>query len=321
VVLAGPWTLWRLSYYGYLVPNALAAKAGQTLDEQLEQGWRYLGGFAVAAQALLLVVPIAWLGLIVRWRLVPKGAGSTVWLLFVLALCYGAFFTITGGDWMPAWRFFAPAMPLLAAGLAATWVLTRPREHERGTESAPPGSRGGPLLAAVLSVLLLVVSVNHGNVKDRLDQWRAELYQMASLGAWINRTMPAGTVIATYANGVLSYMAGPQVTVVDVLGLTDEHIARRGKRLRGAVVGHAAYDYGYVVNVRKPDLVFMRGNGLATAPACDFMPELREHYRGAVFRVAGQARWAPVFVRTERADELIAGLDADPGFDRAPCPP
>jgi arabinofuranosyltransferase len=111
------------------------------------------------------------------------------------------------------------------------------------------------------------------------------------------------------------------VTVIDLLGLTDEHIARRGKRLAGAVVGHAAHDYGYVAGVRRPDVVFMRGNGFATRPVCDFMIELAEHYRGVVFQVAGLARWAPVFVRTERADSVVAMLDADPGFDRVPCPP
>ncbi|HEV2777953.1 MAG TPA: hypothetical protein VGX25_00995 [Actinophytocola sp.] len=317
VLLAGPWTLWRLDYYRYFLPNALAAKSGMPLDDLLDQGWRYLTGFREATWALLILVPLAILAQLVRWRRIPGYARGPVWLVLILAIGQAVFVDFVGGDWMPGWRLLAPVMPLLAVGLAATCVLVRGGDPDRRT---PVADRIGPILAATVSAQLLVASVYNPSMKGHFDAWKSELYEMSSMGAWVHRTLPPGTVIATYANGALSYEAGPRLTVVDVLGLTDEHIARRGKRLPGAVVGHAAYDYAYVVNVRKPDIIFMRGNGFSLVPACDFMPELKDHYQGVVFRVAGKARWAPVYVRKERADSVVRMLDADPDFDRARCP-
>ncbi|MEO8165077.1 MAG: glycosyltransferase family 39 protein, partial [Betaproteobacteria bacterium] len=37
-ILVIPWTLWRVSYYGYLIPNTIAAKEGMTLFYQLRYG-------------------------------------------------------------------------------------------------------------------------------------------------------------------------------------------------------------------------------------------------------------------------------------------
>jgi arabinofuranosyltransferase len=157
-------------------------------------------------------------------------------------------------------------------------------------------------------------------MKDNVDEWRTQVYQLSSMGAWVNRALPDGTVVSTYANGALSYEAGPKLIVVDQLGLTDEHIARRGKRAVGAAVGHAAHDYDYIVNVRKPDVLFARGGGFAPARVCDRSRELAGHYRSVVFQVKDRPLWAPVYLRTERADELIAMLDADSQFDHVPCP-
>lgn len=315
LVLAAPWTLWRLDYYGYLMPNALAAKSGVPFDELLDQGWLYLTGFRDAAWALLVLIPLAMLALLLRLGRGPRYARGPVWLVLVLAIGHAAFVTAVGGDWMPAWRLLAPAMPLAAVGLAASCVLVRGQPHRR----AQVADRIGPLLAATVSAQLLVASVHNPGMKAHIDAWRSELYQMSSLGAWAHRTLPAGTTIATYANGALSYEAGPTLPTVDLLGLTDEHIARRGKRLSDAPVGHAAHDYQYVVNVRRPDIVFMRGNGFSLVPNCEFMIELKDHYRQVLFRVVDQQRWAPFYIRTERADTLIAALDADPAFDFIPC--
>ena len=54
LLLAAPWTAWRLAYYGHLLPNALAAKSGLDLSWQLYSGWSYLVGFLAAFQALLV---------------------------------------------------------------------------------------------------------------------------------------------------------------------------------------------------------------------------------------------------------------------------
>ncbi len=322
--LVVPWTVWRVAYYGYLMPNALAAKSGASLRWQLEVGWNYLVGFAVAAQAVLVFVPIAIFVLASRRRQIDERARSVVWLLFTLAIGYLAFFTVTGGDWMPAFRFFAPVLPLLAVALAAVWALAGPdaRRAEPAGEPRTHGpSRFGPMLAAGMGLVLLVVSVYGAHMKDSIDEWRTQVHELSEMGTWLRNTMPAGSVISTFANGALSYAAGTAVTVVDQLGLTDEHIARQGKRRpSGGLIGHTANDYEYVVNVRKPDVVLTTGGGYARATSCVVPPVFAEHYVAVPFKMAGEELWAPLFIRKDRLADLLPLLDADPGFQSVPCP-
>jgi hypothetical protein len=91
---------------------------------------------------------------------------------------------------------------------------------------------------------------------------------------------------------------GTSVTVVDVLGLTDEHIAREGKRDDNAgPIGHIASDYDYVVNVRQPALAVATGNGYSDKQRCGIDPVYAGNYQVATFRRAGSKNWvAAVYV-------------------------
>jgi arabinofuranosyltransferase len=296
-----PWTAWRLAYYGYLLPNAVAAKSGADLGWQLSVGAQYFLGFAVAAISLLVLVPPA---IIILAR---SDAPAILWLLFALAGMQILFFVATGGDWMPAWRFFAPAMPLLAVGVAGASAFVRP-------------GRWIPALAAAAIVPLLAMSVWNPKMKPVIDQWRQQVHDLAAIGAWLHRTMPPGTVVSTFANGALSYQAGTGLTVIDQLGLTDEHIARHGERHAEGTVGHLAYDYGYVVHTRKPAIVFVTGSGFDKRPTCAVLPVLRKYYAGVSFSDRATGGWTVAYLRKDRAHALARELAADPLFQRHPCP-
>jgi arabinofuranosyltransferase len=329
MVLVVPWTIWRIQYYGHLLPNAIAAKSGASLRWQLEVGWEYLMGFAGAAQALLVFVPVAMFVLVTRRTQIEERARDMVWLLFGLAIVYLAFFTATGGDWMPAWRFFAPAVPLLGVAVCAVWAFAgpdarqvpAPEETEEATAPARSPSRLGPVLVAGIGLMLLTVSAYGARMKPIIDEWNGDVHELAEIGVWARDTLPDGTVISTYANGALSYEAGPKLTVVDQLGLTDEHIARAGKRIPvGGVIGHTAHDYEYIANVRKPDVVFMTGTGYLHSVPCSVPAELGEKYVAAPFQVAGEPLWIPALVRKETASWVIPTLSKDPRYRPATCP-
>jgi len=291
------WTAWRLSYYGHLLPNPIAAKSGMDLGWQLESGWAYLAGFAQAAWPLLVLAAVAVVALALRPP--APAVGPPVVLLASLALVYTAFFVVAGGDWMPAWRFFAPAVPLLAAivgvGLSVVWTLP-----ERVTAAAA---------VAVVCVLGVATSITNPMMLDRVRLWHRQVDDLASVGGWLNRTLPPGTVIATFANGALSYQA-KDLVVVDLLGLTDEHIAREGDRDPRGVVGHAAHDWDYVTGDRRPEVIVDNGNGWWRAPSCWVRPELADDYVPRLFQPA-PGLWMTVLVRADRADEVTALLAAD----------
>ncbi|WP_092533047.1 glycosyltransferase family 87 protein [Amycolatopsis arida] len=327
LVLVVPWTAWRVTYYGHFVPNALAAKSGAPLGWQLARGWDYLAGFVLAHQGFLLLAIAAVVALVLRRPATDDPtivrARSLVWLLFAVATGYLAFMTYAGGDWMPAWRLLAPVPPLLAvASAAACGLLTAPATAPSPAKR-PPRRRAVPLVPVValaLSGLSLIVSTVHGQMLPLMHEWRDKIAEMAEIGSWLGDRLPPGTVVSTFANGVLSYRAGTQLVMIDVLGLTDEHIARHGTRNADlGLVGHITTDYDYVVNVRRPALAVVTGSGYSDRQRCGADPVYAGRYEVATFRRAGTDEWVAVYPIAEQAASIIETLDADPRFEYVPC--
>ena len=93
----------RRTYYGAWLPNTLAAKTGD-FTQQLRGGSDYLRSYIQHAG------PVLWLGIasvaasIVRERRAGLAVAS-------IAILFGAYVLLVGGDWMPYFRFLAPAEP------------------------------------------------------------------------------------------------------------------------------------------------------------------------------------------------------------------
>jgi hypothetical protein len=75
------------------------------------------------------------------------------------------------------------------------------------------------------------------------------------VGEWLAATYPRGTLVATNAAGSLPYYS--DLPVVDMLGLTDRHIARARADAR-QWIGHERGDGDYVLS-RRPALVILGG--------------------------------------------------------------
>ena len=328
IVFAVPWTAWRMTYYQHLLPNAVAVKDGGSLGWQLNQGWRYLWEFSLVHPGFLLLGLVAAAAFLHRRNPDEQEAEarSLVWLLFAITLVYLAFVTYAGGDGMPAWRLLAPVPPLIAvASVAAYGVLTAPSTASGAPPTSPRAHRRDtrlvPVIALGLAGASLLVTLANPNMLDRMHDWRFRIAQMEEIGAWLGASLQPGTVISTYANGALSYRAGTQMLVVDVLGLTDEHIARDGKRDENAgPIGHIASDYAYVVNVRRPTVAVTTDNGYSGKQHCAIDPVYAGKYQVATFRREGTQNWIALYLRGQEAATLIADLDKDPRFVYVACP-
>lgn len=318
-VLAVPWTVWRVAYYGHLLPNAMAAKSGVGLGVLFASGWDYLLGFVGATQALLLLIPVAGYELATRRTPGRAGTGDAearahIWLVFGLAGAYITFFVLAGGDWMPGFRFFAAAIPLLVVGIAASWALPRVTASEWERGGLP---KSGAVVAVSLALLSIAVSATHPKMRPEFLKWDRTIKQLADTGKWLGRSLPPGSVIATFANGALTFEAGNDRMVVDQLGLTDEHIAREGKRDPKGLVGHQAYDNDYMIHVRRPDVMVTDGRGFLKDSVCGPAEVFDKEYQLANFRVDEQ--WLFVYLRREKAPQLLQALGKDPRFVYVPC--
>ena len=328
-VLLVPWTVWRLTVYEHLLPNALLPRLSGPWQQRFAGGWDYLAEFVLAYQGFVALA-VAALALLSTRRGVPERvarARSMVWLLFGLAVSHAAGVVAMGGGWLPAWRVLAPVPVLLAvAGTAAygLFAATSPVKdppEPLGLARREPlvRRRTVPVVALALCGLSLGVTLGHPRASSAMHELRESADQLAEIGGWLDETLPAGTVISSHNMGTLAYAAGPSLVVVDVFGRTDEHIGREGEPLRMGSSGvYVTRDFDYVVNERSP-VVAVEGPGYTTGQRCEINPVYAGLYEVASFRREGTPYWVSVYVRRVFATHLVELLDAHPDYSYVSC--
>jgi arabinofuranosyltransferase len=238
-----PYFAWRWSYYGHLLPNTFYAKVGSS-DDQVVRGI----GHVLAGVALSFVVIAPHFS----WTLLRVHSSRALDLLLLLVAAQLAFIASVGGDHFPAFRFFVPIVPLAALGTGAVVVHALPALRRR---------------IVVIAALLLVNVVSlrsHADYREIHDKkgWVARKGKL--VGEWLRASVPPESVLATNAAGALAYYS--ELRVIDMLGLTDEHIGHApAEKLGQGKPGHEKADGAYVLS-RRPDYVMFGSSGGAEDP-------------------------------------------------------
>ncbi|OFV82865.1 MAG: hypothetical protein A2W26_13775 [Acidobacteria bacterium RBG_16_64_8] len=204
--------LWRWYYYGELLPNTVLAKSRGGWTAAILGGKYVLAGLAHNAGFLAIgVVGLPWL-----WR---RGAA---WR-FLTCYCgaFLAFVALSGGDWMPAYRFFVPVLPLLLVLLVASLAAT--------AEAIPKRAWVFGICAA-----MAVGSFFAGRTLVRAQQlfpsglkhvtWHSSPMRLL-VAQELRRRVPRGDTLALAECGYIPYF-NPGLRIMDVLGLMDKSIAR-----------------------------------------------------------------------------------------------
>lgn len=239
-------TLWRLYYYGALIPNTAFAKAGG-FEVVQRWGWPYV--VEVAGQN--------WFHL--AWLLALAGAASHRGFLKrnLAVLCvvpvWAAYIVYVGGDYMPFGRFVLPMLPVLyilavaGVGLAA-----------RALVGPPGGLRFWTRAAVVVLPVTVTVAVFAAQVPDQVRaeedhrEYIAEsTEQRRAVGNWFDENAP-DALVARNAVGAVGYYS--DVRILDMLGLNDRYIAHHGQKDPSFLPGHQTGDGDYVLR-REPDYV------------------------------------------------------------------
>ncbi|GLY36635.1 hypothetical protein Amsp01_026590 [Amycolatopsis sp. NBRC 101858] len=310
-----PRLAWRATFYQHFLPAPLAAKLGGPFGSQIAGGWPYLSGFALAHQGFLLLGLVAAVALLLRRRTETIEARALIWLLFATAATVAAAAVLIGGDPGPSWRLLAPVPPLIAVAAASAYgVLTVDAEPSPRPKAWPAATRLVPVTACGLAGIAVLVSVFSPEMLDRVRDWRAHGTELTEIGGWLGRYLPPGSVVSGAAPGALAAHGG-QLLIVDVLGRTDDHIAREGRHEDGV-----ATDYDYVVNGRRPTVAVPSDSGYADRQHCAIDPVYAGKYEVATFRRVGTPYWVSVYPRTEQAKSVVTDLDKGPDFRYVPCP-
>lgn len=236
-----PYTLWRLWYYGGLLPNTYYAKAAYNTSYQ--RGWEYLTTyFEVYHIAAFLLVPVAAAVLtrdgVVRRFLVGCVLGAAGVVFYVVRL---------GGDFME-WRFLVPVTGVLVAAIgvglyvvgyglvrSVLRLATRSRGPDKVWISVPAVAVG--IVCALLGMARLDRVAEAGRLPalhtvvlgqetiPSLAKYAHPEYAWGEIGRTCRKTFPTGTRIATTAAGLIPYFA--ELPTLDLHGLTDREIARQ----------------------------------------------------------------------------------------------
>ncbi len=244
LIFAAPvvlFTLWRLSYYGYLFPNTYYAKAGLS-REYFNAGLDYFMIFSKHYMLWGLLPALALLPLVRR-----KWPAPLTYIFFIV-IAYTAYIVTVGGDVLPAHRFFIPILPLIyflvQEGLSETYSFFELKNS------------AARYLAAVAAVPIAFLAhvLPYDYVRDYWMKEQGLVQGMADIGSWLRDHSTPSTTFAASTIGSVGYYS--DLTLVDMLGLTDETIAHKPEKIFGVKSGWRERNYNvtYVLS-RKPDWI------------------------------------------------------------------
>lgn len=237
LLLPGPllvlaWLVWKLAYYGDVLPNTFHAKTAMSAAT-LTNGARFVGEF------------FRWYGL---WPWLLSGLAlaawrrtlGRVWVPLVAVFAWVSYVVAVGGDFME-FRFFVPVLPLLSVLLVET-VATEAERLPR------PALRAPLVPLAVLSLSAVRGAPFPGTADATIDPIKglATFYGKVPDGDWERLARPlravlsgSGATLACNGAGAIPYYS--ELPTIDQLGLTDEWVAQNGVRPGFARPGHQRF--------------------------------------------------------------------------------
>jgi len=265
-ILMLPMVVFKLTYYGSILPNPFYAKTGIRL-ENLTSGLEYAGrflkhyGFFGLGLALPLVV----------WKKIGRGV-KVAWLF---AAVYTVYIILVGGDVLKVHRFFLPLMGpyalILVGGIAALVSSI-----DRKTRA---------LIFAVLAVPLIALTIwlpgDFVSTYNRNE--KMFLYRMEFMASSIKSADDSDFSVAIPTIGIFGYrLLGHDV--IDMVGLTDSTIARHSEEpIEGMSTTwkERKHNSAYLLE-RDPDYIMFSTGIKPSAPAeralCLY-PQFTDSYR------------------------------------------
>lgn len=231
---------WGYYFYGYLMPNTVAAKVDGSVLARIKQGLLYiLRGRSAAVTylflfSLLAAVPVFF----ARARRIDMGvlrelfrANFGYLLVFAVVTLQILFTVMVGGDWMPNGRFMSHVAPLIIVAFICG-VSGMAAEMRRVSELLPglePIVKGTAILAAA-GFMLYNVHTSERSINGPVGELQAsEDNGLGGTVQYLNSVAAPGDVVACSDIGRVGYYF--KGSVIDWWGLADEEIARTGQAI------------------------------------------------------------------------------------------
>jgi arabinofuranosyltransferase len=210
-----PFFIFKISYYGNLLPNPFYAKTGFSMEyvkTGMDYFWTFLRHYGL--WGALYLIPIV---LHKHWDINWK-------LILLLTCAYTIYIIIVGGDVLQGHRFFMPIAPLLY--LLFVFGLSRLSFLIKKT----PESKAIPIFLLVAFSLLTFLWPRSWLMKRRQAE-QALCFKMAFCAQKLRQSFGTEFTLAVSTIGAISYFT--EAKVIDMLGLTDPYIARNPETIPG----------------------------------------------------------------------------------------
>jgi arabinofuranosyltransferase len=260
---------WRMDYYGYPFPNTFYAKVGSDFIDQINRGLIYTGDFFKAYGIIFIPVPILYL-------LRRSTLKFPLDYLLLLSAGYTTYVVGIGGDSLQSFRFLVPVLPVLYLIAQDSW---------NQIFVSPPGfiHRQWPVrLTRILSFIIIGLCLA---TTLSISKRGVYLLEYASIGGtwvptasnedinlgwkqaglWLKSNTPIDYKIAVQPAGYIPFYS--QRFTLDMLGLSDTHIAHLPIKTGGGKAGHEKWDGNYILS-RQPEIIIL-GMGVYPAPIQD----------------------------------------------------
>lgn len=230
-----PHWLWRLAYYGQLLPATYYAKQSSALYRLVT------GGFYVLPFLLMFLAVL--LGAL---RLRQKPSPYLVWMILGgIAIAWWE-----GGDWMIGHRFLLAVVPTWSL-LAAETLSTLYHRLSQRSESGSSILARRNVIVSLIVVACVIANAGQALRFIHYTSVRAAGYEQAhlALARWLDEHYGAGTAVAMMDVGMVAYYS--HLRVIDITGLTDITIAQ----VPGGML-EKVYDAAYVLD-QKPEVIVL----------------------------------------------------------------
>jgi len=241
LIIIGAYYLAKYAYYGDVIPNTVRAKAMGLHPRALMEGAYYLLQSIVSSGGLWFVLAAA----LALWPHKTWQANLVGWLV----LTWAAFTLLSGGDWMPLQRFLVHILPLLC--VLIVWGLEALVQRLR----LPLPTALMLLLVTGQAAFNMALSIDARFVENSVPIGNAT---PATSHVYLTQHARSGDTVAVVDAGEIATILPLDVRVLDMVGLTDSHIAHVVPQFPSGLLGRGdgfgRWDVDYVL-AQEPEFV------------------------------------------------------------------
>ena len=227
IIIVGLWFLWKLFYYGTILPNTYYAKVASPTS--MQHGMYYIYAFHLAY--FLIPFPLI---LLFKLKVLLSKVNLHLMMLCLCITLWFAYLIYIGGDHIE-FRFIVPVMPFIF--ILIGWVIFIPIHHWSIRVILIALILAGSIYHAATYVQSADPSMGIAPLRHFDEEFTKEYPQWSKAGRalWEAFKGNKDILIATSGAGAIPYYS--QLPTIDMLGINDPWIARHGEIL-GTTPGH-----------------------------------------------------------------------------------